>query len=69
MMIDLMSDAEILKELGSDSLLNQVRRKFYHGAALIEQKMEQRKPPSVFEIRRLEFQLAAEIIEIVKQNS
>lgn len=63
-----MTDTEVMAELRSDSLLNQVRHIFYTESAHIEQECMQRRKPTPIELRRMEFEAARKIIECVKNN-
>ena len=63
-----MTDKEVIDELQSDSLLNKVRKEFYHGAAKLEQADAQRKPPGSIDRRRMEFEIAKKIINIVEEE-
>lgn len=60
-----MTDTEVMAELRSDSLLNQVRHIFYTESARIEQECMQRRKPTPIELRRMEFEAARKIIERV----
>lgn len=58
------SDGEVMQALQDRELpINKARARFSHHAALIEQSVEQPKPPGPIEIRRMEFQAAHEIIK------
>lgn len=56
-----MTDKEILDALGRDTPLNNARKVFAAQSALIEQAHQQRRRPSVFDLRRMEFQAVKEI--------
>jgi hypothetical protein len=60
-----MSDDEVLRELGSKSLLNRARLAFYHASARIEQSELQRRPVGPIERRRMEFEAVREIAVIL----
>ncbi len=63
-----MTNDEILKELGTDSRLNRVRRVFANWSARIEQASNQREPLTPFEARRLEFNAALELIAVAEME-
>ena len=56
-----MTTEEVLHHLGSDSLLNQVRRKISSHTGKVEQAMQQVKSLSPVALRRMEFEAAIEI--------
>lgn len=64
-----MTDQEILNELGTESLLNRVRRSVFAAANRIEQAQSQRKPLNVFEVRRMEFEAARAVIDLIRSES
>jgi hypothetical protein len=57
-----MTDAEILKHLGTSSNLNEARKKFSSWTARIEQALSQATPISPIELRRMEFEAVEEIV-------
>lgn len=61
-----MTDAEILNELGTDSLLNRVRRLISSGAGKIESA--RRNLVSPIALRRMEFEQAQQIIDTVQEE-
>jgi hypothetical protein len=61
-----MTRAEILAEMNSGSLRNEVRKVIYSATAKIEQALGQSTPPSVWKIREIEFEAADRVIELVK---
>lgn len=63
-----MTNEEILQELKSDSLLNRVRKVFYHHSAKIEQAGEQQYPVSIWKIREMEFEAAQALIDEVRKG-
>lgn len=64
------SDEELVKEVvDRKTLRSNVRAMIYHGMAAIEQAQLQRKPPGVIEIRRMEMQLAANVIAFINGAS
>jgi hypothetical protein len=58
-----MNDAEILRELGTDSCLNKARRQFSAWRNKIEQANNQSRPLSPFEYRRMEFEAVLAIVK------
>lgn len=60
-----MSEQELLSEMRSDSLLNRVRRAMTDSHGRIEQAEAQRKKPTIFEVRRMEFEAARKILDLV----
>jgi hypothetical protein len=61
--VDKMSDDELLKLLQDRSNpLSKARMRFYHHCASIEQAEAQQRPPSIMEIRRMEFKATIDII-------
>lgn len=57
---------EIADAMKADDLRAKVRHIFQDWSAKIEQASQQRNPPSVLEIRRMELIAAEQIIEAVK---
>lgn len=53
--------AEILHELRAGSTLAKARAAFYNAVGRQEQALEQSRPPSPLELRRMEFQSVVEI--------
>jgi|HubBroStandDraft_3_1064219.scaffolds.fasta_scaffold173058_4 hypothetical protein len=64
-----MTDQEVLDELGTDSQLNAVRRCFRHWCGALEQAEQQREPLNPFDLRRLEFKAAKELIAIASRGA
>lgn len=62
-----MTDAEILAELGTDSLLNRVRRSVSGFVGKAEQSMQQRRAVPPIQLRRNEFEFAEKIIAMVRE--
>ncbi len=56
----MMTNAEVMKELGSLSRLNKARQKFSSWSARIEQRSMQGLPP--VEMRRMEFEAVQDIV-------
>lgn len=63
-----MTQEEIMRELGSETLLNRARRVFSGHCARIEQAELQRTPFSPIELRRMEFEAVREIAAILGVN-
>ncbi len=63
-----MSDEDVIAEMQSESLLNQVRRAIASDNAKIAQLQAQRSPIGIMEIRRLEFETARRVAEILGLN-
>lgn len=61
-----LTDDQLLSELRSDSLLNRVRRLLASSAARIEQTYMQRHVPNPVTLRRMEFEMAEEMIKLVR---
>lgn len=53
--------AEILDQMKAGSTLAKARAAFHNAVASQEQALEQRRPPSPLELRRMEFQAVVEI--------
>ena len=64
-----MTPKEIIDEMKSDSLLNQVRQLFSFGYAGIEQASLQRRPPGPIEVRAMEFDVARKIINLIETQT
>lgn len=64
-----MTDAEILAELGGNSLLNTVRRLVSAYAGRAEQRLSARRRLTPFESRQEEFAVAQKIIDTVRAES
>lgn len=64
-----MTDLELIRELRSSSLLNRVRQLISQSAGRIDQHCRQRKPPSTIDIRRMEFEDAQKIIDLVRNEA
>ena len=60
-----MTDLEIVQSLRDGSLRSRIRDAIYHGAARLEQADAQRRPPSIMQRRRMEFEIAEEIMALV----
>jgi hypothetical protein len=60
-----MTKQEILSELKSDSLLNQVRRIISSTMAEIDTGSRQRVPLTIFEVQNLEFSAAIEVAALL----
>jgi hypothetical protein len=60
-----MTNAEILAEMKSDSLLSRARVVFASEWARIEQAGSQRRRPSIFEVRQMEFEAVRKIAEVL----
>lgn len=63
-----MTDKELVDEMMSDSLLSRVRRIQYSGYARIEQGQAQRNPMTTLEARRIEFDVAQRVIDLVRAD-
>lgn len=63
-----MTDKEILTEMQSDSMLNEVRKALSSIVGMFEQENMQRHKPSVFDTRRMEFAAAQKLIDIVRRK-
>lgn len=50
-----MTDEEVVRLMKSDLPINLARRELSYARARIENAEGQRKPPSIFEVRRMEF--------------
>jgi hypothetical protein len=63
-----MTNEQLIAEMQSDSLLNQIRKEFSFGYANIEQACAQRQKPGIIEIRQMEFDVAQKILDMVQQE-
>lgn len=63
-----MTDDELIRELRSTSLLNRVRQLLSQSAARIDHSYRQRRHPSPIELRRMEFEDAQKIIDLVRSH-
>lgn len=63
-----MTDAEVLRELGSDTLLNAVRRIISGYAGKAEQDLSSRRLKAPMQLRREEFEVAQKIISVVRER-
>lgn len=61
-----MTDKELVDEMMSDSLLSRVRR--IQQYARIEQGQAQRNPMTTLEARRIEFEVAQRVIDLVRAD-
>jgi len=57
-----MSDEDVLREMRSESALNQARKEFAAGSARIEQVLSQRSGPTAIQLRRMEFEIVRKIL-------
>lgn len=62
-----MTDAEILKELQSDSPRNRARQQFSNWSGKIDQAGMQRKPLTPIEMRRMEFEAVEAILAAARE--
>ncbi len=60
-----MTDEETLTAMNSDTLLNKVRQMFSGQHAHLEQACLQRVVPTPIEFRKMEFEAAEKILEVV----
>lgn len=63
-----MTDEEMMSELQSDSVLNKARKIFNGQSAKIEQVMQQSRPISPIEMRRMEFEAVQKIQTILNES-
>ena len=63
-----MTDKEVLAEMQSDSMLNEVRKALSSIVGKFEQENMQRRKPDVFTMRRMEFAAAQQLIDIVRHR-
>jgi hypothetical protein len=59
-----MTDAQVMDELRSNSLLDQARKIFSGTSAAIQQAQLQRRPPTAIEVRRMEFEAVRKIAAV-----
>lgn len=59
--ISALTDKEIVAEMQRDTYLNRARQKFSSACGRIDQAQRQRKPASIIEIRRMEFEAVLDI--------
>lgn len=58
-----MTDRQVVDLMQTDDAINRVRKLFVSGMGKIMQDNEQRTPPSIIDIRKMEFSIAARIME------
>jgi hypothetical protein len=57
---------EVVDEMNSETTLNNVRRLFAFGSAKIENANAQKTPLNIIEMRKMEFEIAQKIINLVR---
>lgn len=60
-----MTDGAVVAEMQTDSLLNRVRRVFSAETARLEQAEQQRSTPTPIERKRMEFEAAKKILDLI----
>ena len=60
-----LTDAQLIKEMQSDSLLNQVRQLISNHHGKIEQASQQREPLTTVKLRRMEFEAALDVAKLL----
>lgn len=63
-----MTDDEVVAEMRSGSLRAQVRQLISAAAGKLEQASAQRRRPTICDIRRIEFEAADQIINLVRDT-